>query len=39
MIKDITLNNDCSVILSNNCLKAVENRIYNYNKIVGKKYE
>ena len=38
MIKDITLNNNCSVILSNNCIKVVKNRLYNYNKIIDKNY-
>ena len=38
MIKGITLTNNCPIILSNNCLKVVKNRLYNYNKIVDKNY-
>ena len=38
MPKDITLTNNRSVILSNNCLKVVKDNLYNHNKIVGKNY-
>ena len=38
MAKDITLNNNCSVMLSNTCFNVVKNNIYNYNKIWGKNY-
>lgn len=38
MIKDITLTNNCSIILNNSCFKVVKNNIYNYNKMWGKNY-
>ena len=38
MTRDITLNNNCSIMLSNICFNVVKNNIYNYNKIWGKSY-
>ena len=38
MTRDITLNDNCSVMLSNTCFNVVKNNIHNYNKMWGKSY-
>ena len=38
MTRDITSNNNCSIMLSNTCFNVVKNNIYNYNEIWGKSY-
>ena len=38
MTRDITLNNNCSIMLSNICFNVIKNNMYNYNKIWGKSY-
>lgn len=38
MAKDITLNNNCSIIMNNSVFNKVKDNIYNYNKMWNKNY-